>query len=39
MIPWKPADGEIYEYACREGDADIFHLLQMARKHDAGGSK
>ena len=31
-VPWKPADGEIYEYACREGDFDIRHLLQMARK-------
>jgi hypothetical protein len=30
-VAWKPADGQIYEYACREGDLDIFHLLQMAR--------
>jgi hypothetical protein len=37
MIPWKKADGEIYEYGCREGDLDIFHLLQMARKRDKGG--
>ena len=36
-IPWKPADGEIYEYACREGDLDIFHLLQMARKLEKAG--
>jgi hypothetical protein len=39
MIPWKTADGEIYEYACREGDADIFHLLQMARKKEKAGEK
>ena len=36
-IPWKKADGEIYEYACREGDLDIFHLLQMARKREKAG--
>jgi hypothetical protein len=38
-IPWKTADGEIYEYACREGDADIFHLLQMARGLEKAGEK
>ncbi len=39
MIPWKKADGEIYEYACREGDLDIRHLLQMARKREKAGEK
>jgi len=38
-IPWKTADGEIYEYACREGDLDIFHLLQMARTKEKAGER
>jgi hypothetical protein len=38
-IPWKKADGEIYEYACREGDLDIFHLLQIARGREKAGEK
>ena len=38
-IPWKKADGEIYEYACREGDYDIRHLLQMARKREKAGQQ
>ena len=38
-IPWKKADGEIYEYACHEGDYDILHLLKMARKMEKAGEQ
>ncbi len=38
-IPWNKADGEIYEYACREGDLDIRHLLKGARVQEKAGKQ
>ncbi len=37
MIPWNREDGQIYEYACHEGNYDIVHLLHMGRLREAAG--
>ena len=37
MIPWNKADGQVYEYACHEGNYDIVHLLAGGRAREKAG--
>ena len=35
MIPWNKADGQVFEYACHEGNYDMVHLLAGGRAREA----
>jgi hypothetical protein len=35
MIPWNRTNGQIYEYACHEGNYDMVHLLAGGRAREA----
>ena len=37
MVPWNKADGQIYEYACHEGNYDMIHLLAGGRAREKAG--
>jgi hypothetical protein len=34
MVPWTPALGTIYEYACHEGNYSIANMLSAARAEE-----
>ena len=37
MIPWNKADGQLFEYACHEGNYDMVHLMAGGRKREKAG--
>jgi hypothetical protein len=37
MIPWNKADGQLFEYACHEGNYDMVHLMAGGRKREKEG--
>ncbi len=36
MVPWRPAEGPIFEYACHEGNYGMTNLLTSSRAVEAG---
>src|SRR2546426_3596968 len=37
MVPWNKADGQVFEYACHEGNYDMVHLLGGGRARERAG--
>ena len=31
MVPWRPTEGPLFEYACHEGNYGMTNLLQSSR--------
>jgi hypothetical protein len=36
-IPWRKLDGQVYEYACHEGNYGLFNILSGAREQERTG--
>jgi len=39
LLPMRPTEGEMIEYACHEGNLSMFNLLEVARDAEKAGAK
>ncbi|HKH74175.1 MAG TPA: hypothetical protein VKA59_22610 [Vicinamibacterales bacterium] len=39
LLPMRPTEGELLEYACHEANLSMFNLLEVARDAEKGGAK